>query len=155
MKHPDHPSIDLGDLASLKPGNEVVPVVVNPSGELKVGLISVVTTVEASRIRTVRGPFPRVVGAYNPDTGRSLCHIYGPFSYLSANPEHLALSRKADAEEAAAREASGAALRARITQARPIAEELADDEAPIVANVLADRLTSEQIATLAGWLKLA
>jgi len=73
-------------------------------------------------------------------------------AYLSANPAHIAQAKESEAAERALTEAREAALKARMLQARPIADELADDEAVIVVNVLANRLDSQQLTTLAGWL---
>jgi hypothetical protein len=152
MSTTDAPAPDLGNLAILQPGSEVVSVFVDSAGAVTLGRTCFVSSVEPARIRTRRAGSPHYVGAYAPGTGRTLAHLYGPVAYLSANPAHIAQAKESEAAERALTEAREAALKARMLQARPIADELADDEAVIVVNVLANRLDSQQLTTLAGWL---
>lgn len=79
--------------------------------------------------------------------------------YYSANPEHVAQARRNAREIKAAEEARKAAFEAQMTLARPLGDELGDGwdreecyRRETAAQTLAEKLTPEQMRTLAGWL---
>ena len=79
--------------------------------------------------------------------------------YYSANPEHVAQARRNARAKKAAEEARKAAFEAQMALARPLGDELGDgwdsDEGyrrETAAQTLAEKLTPEQMRTLAGWL---
>lgn len=158
---PPPASLNLGDLAALVVGSEFVCVCI-ASGALEIGeRVHTVTKAEGERLRTsMGGAFTLSSLSKNPGTRG----MYGPVYYVSANPEHIAQSKTnalAKAQDEAARQAVFAVL---LEQARPIGELLGDGEqygsdgepyqSSTAARELAERLTSSQLDTLAGWLGL-
>lgn len=83
--------------------------------------------------------------------------------YYSANPEHVAQARRNARVIKEAEEARKAAFEAQMVIARPIGEALGDGwqsgsnggddfQSSTAAQTLAERLTPDQMRTLAGWL---
>lgn len=150
--------LDLGNLASLNLGDEIVILHPTHSG-LRVGSnVYVVHALQSWGVQ-IRRPDRSTVGGfwYHKDGGGSR-GMYGPHYYHSANLAHIAQA-KANAEAIRTEETRKKAAReALMTIARPIGEALgdgwneSDNYEESAANALADKLTVEQIKTLAGWL---
>lgn len=160
---PPPASLDLGNLSALQPGAEVVSVTLD-GGKLEVGRVRFVHSIKEGDAYPVKVRNPERAhfsDAYKV-TGEGVRTIFCGDRWLSANPEHIARS-KAEAEAARiAEEAKQAAFNKLLEQAKPIGEVLGDgwqDDndggshySTAIAHELAERLTSEQLATLAGWL---
>lgn len=167
VKHPPilppPPDLDLGDLASVKPGDEVVTVC--PSRDNEVGAtVYLVHKLEGGRVSVRRPDRPSAIGSWLVTNHGGTRGMYGPVFYYSANPAHIARAKERNAAIEAEEARQKAAREALLRLARPIGRALGDGnqfdgygesyESESVAETLADKLTADQLATLAGWLGL-
>lgn len=154
----EEPPCDLGDISSLKIGDEVVIV------RWHNGLASIrptIYTIKSERngnfIVTSERSEGRFAGGFNRDTAYGIQTIYSSPYWFSANPEHIATAKR-QIEEQRRKEQELKTERERLMDiAMPIVDHFAFydiDSAEGIAETLCDSLSEEQITILKGWLKL-
>lgn len=145
--------LDLGDLSSLKVGDEVVAVRLS-KGVVQVTDVRVVAQILPDKIRTRPPNKPITIGAYRHD-GRTLTPpMYGDPHYLSANPKHIKASKRQSVARAKVEAKKKAIFEAKYKLALPIARELSNEEVSGVAEELATKLHTNQLKILSEWLNL-
>lgn len=149
--------LNLGDIANVKIGDEVTVWHTHTGERVLAPYVSKILSIDSNGLaRAVHGHFYlKFKGAapYAMDLG---------WFYYSVNPEHIAAAKKliTEAQEKAQHKAE--AREALMRKVRPIGEALGDgtrqdddgkafDDYTVAEN-LADKLTPEQLDTLAGWL---
>lgn len=158
---------DLGDISAVKVGDLVAHI--DLSG--KVGnCVRVVSLVDDTRVQVRCRTTGKLQGAWLHKNGGGYpwaMHDQNVMrGYFSVNPEHIAEAERNAKAAQIAEDARKAAFNALFEQAWPIGRELGDGtrsghnggddwESTEAAYVLAKRLTSEQMATLARWLGIA
>ncbi len=150
MSTPTTP-LDLGNIAKIGLDEEVVSVELK-GRRLVIGPVRIVYRIDENRV-LIRRPGGSTVGGFQPN-GKSFPGIYPNDIWFSANPKHIERSKK---QAIAAQLKIDIAKRKRealIARAMPIAELLAYDESREVAESLAQRLSTDQLKTLAEWLGL-
>lgn len=157
---------DLGNLSAVKVGDEVTTLDEqgHPSSR-----ILIVHLIESWRVLVRHPDRPVSCGHWltkNKGGAPYAMHDQNVMRfYYSANPEHIACAKANAAAALTEEQARKAAFALVLEQARPIGEALGDgwqngsnggDDyySTGIAQTLAECLTPEQIATLAGWLKL-
>ncbi len=148
---------DLGNLFAVKVGDEMAAL--DAAGRVGSSVL-LVRAIHAWGVQVRLPDSPHVIGSWRHENGGGYpwaMHDQNVMrGYFSANPVHIAQA-KANAEAARIeREAKAAAFETQMVLARPIGLELGDRDADSdgIAQELANRLTPEQLATLAGWLHL-
>lgn len=157
---------DLGNLSALKVGDEVTTIK-HEGGAWRVAsrvLLVHSITADAVRVRATHSPTPSGYW-YHRNAGGCAYAMHDPKVmrfYYSANPEHIAQAKANAQAERAEDEAKQTARAAQMALARPIGNELGDGDhyysdgqhydSETAAETLADKLTAEQLRTLAGWL---
>lgn len=149
---------DLGNLAAVKVGDEVTTLDENGAPGCGVHIVREVTP-DLVRVRRSDG---KTFGAWYIKNGGGCPYAMHDQNvmrfYYSANPEHIARAKRNAKAAHAAEETRKAAFAALLALAKPLGEELGDgwdtEEGyrSTAAHTLAERLTAEQMATLAGWL---
>lgn len=159
---PPPPGLDLGDLNALQVGSEVVMVRPTDKG-LEVGSrVYLIHKLESGRV-LVRHPDRAIsAGGWQTKNHGGTRGMYGPVFYYSANPEHIAQAKERNAAIEAEQVRQQAGRNVLLALARPIGLELGDGErcdsygepydCDDAAQMLADKLTADQLKTLAGWL---
>ena len=151
---------DLGDIANVKVGDFVA--IITREGEIKPHIF-VVAGVTDWRVLVRRPGETKTAGAWLVKNGGGCPLAMHDQSvmryYYTANPEHIARARERIIEVRAAEEKRKADHAAKMKLYRPVGLELGDgwneeDDCRYepAAQTLAERLTEEQLRTLAGWL---
>lgn len=163
---PDGLTLDDLHLSAVKVGDEVVTISRADNGGLSVGSrVFRVSAIESWRV-LIRREDGKTHGAWQIKNGGGCPYAMHPQHvmrfYYSANPEHIARARRQAKEQEAAEIARKAAFEAQMVLARPIGEALGDEwdsggdyegfQRESAAQALAEKLTPEQMRTLAGWL---
>lgn len=151
-------------LENVKVGDEIVTIKrAENGGGLSVGSrVFYVREIENWRV-LLRGDEHKTHGAWQVKNGGGCPYAMHPQNvmrfYYSANPAHVAEARRKARAIKEAEEARKAAFDAQMTLARPLGDELGDgwdsDEGyrrETAAQTLAEKLTPDQMRTLAGWL---
>ena len=150
-------------LENVKVGDEVVTISRTSNGGLSVGSrVFVVREIESWRV-LLNNENGDSRGAWQTKNGGGCPYAMHPQHvmryYYSANPEHIATARRQAAEQEAAEIARKAAFEVQMALARPLGDELGDEwdseegyRRETAAQTLAERLTPEQMRTLAEWL---
>lgn len=150
-------------LENVKVGDEIVSISRADNGGLSVGSsVFHVHAREGWRV-ILRNEKDKTHGAWQTKNGGGCpWAMHGQHImryYYSANPEHVAQARRNARAIKAAEEARKAAFEAQMILARPLGYELGDGwdvqescHRSTAAQTLAEKLTPEQMRTLAGWL---
>lgn len=161
---PDSLTLEDLHLSSVKVGDEVTTIKRADNGGLSVGsTVFLVHAVEPDRVRVRRPDKAHSTGSWLVKNGGGCAwgmhalHVLR--DYYSANPEHIARAKQQAARQKAENEAREKAAAEALAFAQPLGDELGDGwdseegyRRETAAQTLAEKLTPEQMRTLAGWL---
>jgi len=148
--------LDLGDIANVKVGDEVA-VWHTHTGEM-------ILKSFVGKVKDIKDGLARVNGGwfYLKHNGAAKYAMLDVWYYYTVNPEHIATAKKLAIEEREEQRRKNEARETLMCKAYPIGESLGDGtqygsdgeafDSYTVAENLADKLTLEQLDTLAGWL---
>ena len=159
---------DLGNLDGVKVGDEMVTVRGAENGRgLTVNTTVFTVTEVLDWVVRVRSPKSGARAGWLRANGGGCPYAMHDQNvmrfYFSANPEHIATAKRKAKEEKERAERQKRERDALLTYLKPLGEELGDGDVEddyagqtyyraSAANALADKLTREQMQTLAGWL---
>ncbi len=167
MKALDKPTIpeglDLGNVTAAPVGTEIAVLGTLKGGPTVAAVLYTVTVDEGWRLLLrIQGGSKTTGAIIKAKMGASPYFMLKKWFYYSANPAHVRLAKLKIKAAGRRADKKQAALDAKMLIARPIGEVLGDGEAydgdgqsyqsSGIADTLAERLTTEQLQTLSGWL---